>query len=67
MPRKTEQTKELVAKKLRTGEIAIWDSESGSVILIASPGKEGTITARIIRGASFKALEESLGDVIGLV
>jgi len=47
---------DLVAKKLRTGEIAVWDQEAKSIILLAAPGKEDTLTARLIRGATLKAL-----------
>ncbi len=59
--------KELVAKKLRTGEIAVWDPTTKSVMLLSKPGKETVISARIISGASFHAMNEALGDVIVLV
>jgi len=63
---KKNEEQQLVAKRLRTGEIAVWDGGSRSIILLAEPGREGTITARVIRGASFKALEQSLGSIVVL-
>lgn len=60
------QSSELVAKKLRTGEIAIWDHSTKSIILLSPPGKESTVVARVIKGASFKALQEGLGSIVVL-
>ena len=59
----------LVAKKLRTGEIAIWDSKERAIVIISSTKetKESTTTARIIKGSTLKALEEALGDVVVLI
>ena len=62
-----QSSKDLVAKRLRTGEIAVWDPESRSVILIAHHKEGGTPSVRLIRGAELKALEEALGQVIVLV
>jgi len=60
-------TQELTAKKLRTGEIAVWDDTERAIVLISPPTREGAATARIIKGATLKALEEALGDVIVLI
>jgi hypothetical protein len=59
--------KELTAKKLRTGEIAIWDDAERAIVLVSTPTKDGAVGARIIKGATLKALEEALGDVILLI
>jgi hypothetical protein len=65
---KKVQSLDLTAKKLRTGEIAIWDSTTKSVILLSPvDGEKSTAFARVITGASLKALEEALGEVIQLV
>lgn len=58
--------KELTAKKLRTGEFAIWDNDEKAIILVSSPNNEGIAGARIISGATLKSLEEALGDIIVL-
>ena len=62
-----EAHKELVAKKLRTGEIAVWDPESRSIVLISQPSREGKVEARAISGAAFRALEEELSAIVVLV
>lgn len=56
----------LIAKRLRTGEIAVWDPDTRSIILVAVPKKEGTVMARIVTGRSFAALQEVLKDVVVL-
>lgn len=65
--RPKKKTKNLVAKKLRTGEIAVWDADTKSIFLTATPEGSTTVVTRVISGASFRALEEGLGDVIVLV
>ncbi|HEX7317050.1 MAG TPA: hypothetical protein VF297_24335 [Pyrinomonadaceae bacterium] len=65
--KQTERGTELVAKKLRTGEVAIWDQSERAIILVSPPTKEGALSARIIKGATLKALEEALGDVVVLI
>jgi hypothetical protein len=65
-PKTPTPTKGLTAKKLRTGEIAVWDDAERAIVLVSPPTKEGTAGARIIKGATLKALEEALGDVIVL-
>ena len=57
----------LTAKKLRTGEIAVWDGEDKAVILVNPDVKEGTGVVRVLKGDTLKALEEALGDVVALV
>jgi hypothetical protein len=68
--KETGPTTELIAKKLRTGELAIWDPKERAIVLIDPTTKqasEGIATARIIKGATLKALEEALGDVVVLI
>lgn len=65
--RPKSEAKQLVAKKLRTGEIAIWDDTEKSVVLVSFPGGEGHAVARVLRGQTLKALDEALGDVVVLV
>jgi hypothetical protein len=58
---------ELTARKLRTGEVAIWDPDERAVVLVSQITEHGTTTARVLRGATLKALEEALGDLIVLI
>ncbi len=58
---------DVTAKKLRTGEVAVWDPSSKSILLVDKPGKASTGSVRIIKGSTFKALEEALGDITVLV
>jgi hypothetical protein len=62
-----EVAKTLVAKKLRTGEIAVWDDTQKAIILIGRAGPDGHAIARIIHGSTLKALEAAMGDVVVLV
>jgi hypothetical protein len=57
---------EPIVKRLRTGELAVWDPSQKAIVLLPPLTKDVTQTARVIRGASLKALQESLGDVIVL-
>jgi hypothetical protein len=63
---KGEAAADIVAKRLRTGEIAVWDPDSRSLILIDAIASEKVVSARVIRGGEFKALEESLGAIVVL-
>lgn len=60
-----KEAKDLVAKKLTTGEIAIWDETERLVIIVSHKEKDPSV--RIIRGATLKALEASLGSIVMLV
>ncbi len=63
----TEESREqLVAKRLRTGDIAVWDAKARRAILISSlkEGESGSV--RVIRGAELKALDEAFGSIIVL-
>jgi hypothetical protein len=61
-----ENRDQLVAKRLRTGDIAVWDAQGRRVILISSLKEEGSASVRIVRGAELKALDEALGSIIFL-
>jgi len=56
---------DVVAKKLRTGELAVWDPQERAIVLVSTSG--GTPSARVIKGATFKALTEVLGSVVVLI
>ena len=63
-----QEPQDLVARKLRTGEIGIWDPDNHVIILIPAPSPgESTVVARVIAGGSFVALQEILGDVVVLI
>lgn len=57
--------KDLVAKKLRTGEVAVWDGDLKQVIIVAQSQHGPTV--RVISGATLKSLEKALGDIVMLV
>jgi hypothetical protein len=60
-----KEAKDLVAKKLATGEIAIWDETERLVILLSQTEKDPSV--RIISGATLIALEAALGSIVVLV
>lgn len=59
-------SEDLVAKRLRTGEIAIWDGAARQITLVPSPKDRATTPVTVLRGAEFIALQEALGPVVVL-
>jgi len=57
----------LTARRLRTGEIAIWDAHDKSLIIVSRGSHSGGITATELKGASFHAISKMLGGVIQLI
>jgi hypothetical protein len=58
---------DVVVKRLRTGELAVWDGESKELILIRRARETSEATVRVIRGDEFHALQEAMRGIVVLV
>ena len=56
---------ELVAKRLATGEIAVWDATRRVVMIINADEKKESL--KLLRGKTLKEIEKQLGGIVVLV
>lgn len=64
MPDKN-QGEDVVAKRLSTGEIAVWDASRRIMIIANADEKKESL--KVIRGKTLQEIERQLGHVVVLV